>query len=284
MKYCVCGMVHIKDPLLFYLTTHSTHFIYGYMVSDIWLRTILIVRKETRCRHIGYSYRLTARVLLHAPSHRQDNTYHGLCYTSRGALAGTRNSSMRPTHEGSIRRPIAPWANALPLSYVPLLLYLSPQITEDHLSFIYIYVYILCQQQILMHEIRLKQATHTVHSFLGLFQLFYLINYCFVSFCSADSKRNQLQDHGKLCRAKKWWFTLSHHIHTVSAHHSGAKWSYSVLQRSSCSSKCQFVLYNIKASSKHWRLIYSIKYLRVVMNFKSSLLPFYLLSTCMLQY
>ena len=84
------------------------------------LRTILM-RKETRCRHIGYSYRLTARVLLYAPSHRQDNTYHGLCYTSRGALAGTRNSSMGPPHEGSIRRPIAPWANALPLSYVPLL-------------------------------------------------------------------------------------------------------------------------------------------------------------------
>ena len=105
---------------MFYLTTHSTHFIYGYMASDIWLRTILIVRKETRCRHIGYSYRLTARVLLYAPSHRQDNTYHGLCYTSRGALAGTRNSSMGPPHEGSIRRPIAPWANALPLSYVPL--------------------------------------------------------------------------------------------------------------------------------------------------------------------
>ena len=129
-----------------------------------------------------------ARVLLYAPSHRQDNTYHGLCYTSRGALAGTRNgstpwriyptthstmserstselhfreqwlereiaqwvhpmkdlsddpshhertlylwatsqgamagtrnSSMSPPHEGSIRRPIAPWANALPLSYI----------------------------------------------------------------------------------------------------------------------------------------------------------------------
>ena len=90
------------------------------MASDIWLRTILIVREETRCRHIGYSYRLTARVLLYAPSHRQDNTYHGLCYTSCGALAGTRNSSMGPPHEGSIRRPTAPWANALPLSYVPL--------------------------------------------------------------------------------------------------------------------------------------------------------------------
>ena len=55
-----------------------------------------------------HSYRLTARVLLYAPSHRQDNTYHGLCYTSRGALVGTRNSSMGPPHEGSIRRPIAP--------------------------------------------------------------------------------------------------------------------------------------------------------------------------------
>ena len=31
------------------------------MASDIWLRTILIVRKETRCHHIGYSYRLTVR-------------------------------------------------------------------------------------------------------------------------------------------------------------------------------------------------------------------------------
>ena len=115
---------------MFYLTTHSTHFIYGYMASDIWLRTILIVRKETRCRHIDYSYRLTARVLLYAPSHRQDSTYHGLCYTSRGALAGTRNSSMGPPHEGSIRQPTAPWANALPLSYVPLFLMLTQTLTK----------------------------------------------------------------------------------------------------------------------------------------------------------
>ena len=94
-----------KGKEVFYFTTHSTHFIYGYMASDIWLRTILIARKETRCRHIGYSLRLTTRVLLYAPYHRQDSTYHGLCYTSRGALAGTRNSSMGPPHEGSIRRP-----------------------------------------------------------------------------------------------------------------------------------------------------------------------------------
>ena len=35
---------------MFYLTTHSIHFIYGFMASDIWLRTILIVRKgERKC-------------------------------------------------------------------------------------------------------------------------------------------------------------------------------------------------------------------------------------------
>ena len=45
-----------KGKEMFYLTAHSTHFIYGYMASDIWLRTILIVRKETRCHHMGYSF------------------------------------------------------------------------------------------------------------------------------------------------------------------------------------------------------------------------------------
>ena len=64
---------------MFYLTMHSTHFIYSYMASDIWL-TILIVRKETHCHHIGYSFQLIARVLLYAPSHRQDSTYHGYIY------------------------------------------------------------------------------------------------------------------------------------------------------------------------------------------------------------
>ena len=91
------------------------------MASDIWLRTILIVRKDTRCSHIGYSYRLTARVILYA----QDNTYHGLCYTSRGALAGTRNSSIGPTthHTTSERstselRPAPTGARCNPYGYL----------------------------------------------------------------------------------------------------------------------------------------------------------------------
>ena len=45
---------------------------------------------------MSYSFQLATRVVLYASSHRQDNTYHILCYTSRGTLAGMRNSSMRP--------------------------------------------------------------------------------------------------------------------------------------------------------------------------------------------
>ena len=44
----------------------------------------------------GLLFPLIGRGLLYAPSHRQDSTYHSLCYTSHGALAETRNSSMDP--------------------------------------------------------------------------------------------------------------------------------------------------------------------------------------------
>ena len=78
---------------MFYLTTHLTHFyLWLYGVRHMVKNHSDSEREETCCHHMGYSFRLTARVLLYAPSHRQDSTYHGLCYTSRGALAGTRNS------------------------------------------------------------------------------------------------------------------------------------------------------------------------------------------------
>ena len=40
---------------------------------------------------------LAARVLLYAPFHRQESTYHGICYTSCGVLAGMRNTSVCPS-------------------------------------------------------------------------------------------------------------------------------------------------------------------------------------------
>ena len=67
---------------MFYLMMYSTLFIYGYLAS---------VRKETCFHFIGY---IEAKNILYAPSHGQDSTYHNLCYTRCGTLAGTRNSSM----------------------------------------------------------------------------------------------------------------------------------------------------------------------------------------------
>ena len=37
---------------------------------------------------------IAERFILYAPSHIHDSTYHGLCYTSRGSLSGTRYSSL----------------------------------------------------------------------------------------------------------------------------------------------------------------------------------------------
>ena len=69
---------------------NSTHFIYGYMASDIWYRTIQIEREEICCYHyMSYSLQLAASDLLYAPSHRQASTYYSLCYISCRVLAGT---------------------------------------------------------------------------------------------------------------------------------------------------------------------------------------------------
>ena len=55
----VCQLTRRKE--MFYLTTHSAHFIYGYMASDIWLRTTHIVTEETRCYHMGYSFPIDSK-------------------------------------------------------------------------------------------------------------------------------------------------------------------------------------------------------------------------------
>ena len=96
-----------REREMFYLTTHSTHFIYGYMASDIWLRTILIVRKETCCRHIGYPFRLAVRAFyMHHPTDRITHTTAFVTPAVEHWLE--REIAQWVHHEGSIRRPIAP--------------------------------------------------------------------------------------------------------------------------------------------------------------------------------
>ena len=76
---------------MFYLTTHSTHYIlrlYGvrHMVKDH-----SDSEKGNRLPPHRLLFPINSK-----DSFINDSTYHGLCYTNRGALAGTRNSSMGP--------------------------------------------------------------------------------------------------------------------------------------------------------------------------------------------
>ena len=62
---------------------------------------------DRKRENLGYSFRLVARVLLYASSHRQDNTYHSFVTTVVEHWL-EREIAKWVHHEGSIRRPIAP--------------------------------------------------------------------------------------------------------------------------------------------------------------------------------
>ena len=115
-------MLHIKDVLLLIKKSKEGNVLFNDTLNTFYLQLYGVRHMvKDHCDSEKGNLLLTHRLLfpinskgfLYAPSHRQDSTYHSLCYTSRGALAGMRNSSMGSTHEESIRWPIAPWANAL---------------------------------------------------------------------------------------------------------------------------------------------------------------------------
>ena len=86
--------IFLKEGNVLFSNALNTFYLqlYGvrHMIKDHW------AKEETCCCHMSYSFWLATRVLLYALSHRQDKTYHNLCYTSCEALAGIRNSSMCP--------------------------------------------------------------------------------------------------------------------------------------------------------------------------------------------
>ena len=108
------GHVLFNDTLnTFYLRLYGIR----HMVKD---HSDLLRERKPAAATWVYSFRLAARVLLYASSHRQDNTYHGLCYTSRGALAGTRNSPMGPPWRIISNDPSHHERTLLPRSYISL--------------------------------------------------------------------------------------------------------------------------------------------------------------------
>ena len=63
-------------------------------------RTTQIVREKTHCRHMDYSFLLTAMVLLYAPSHRQDIPRHLL----NQSWSTMKDRSDDPSHHGATSR------------------------------------------------------------------------------------------------------------------------------------------------------------------------------------
>ena len=76
---------------MFSLMTHVTHFIYGYIVSGHMVKDHSD-RERGNPPH-GILFLITSKGLFHM-HHPRDRIAHTNCYTSRGALAGVRNSSM----------------------------------------------------------------------------------------------------------------------------------------------------------------------------------------------
>ena len=83
-SYCIGSNVCLSRSLkaqsvegrkeMFYLMTHSAHFIYGFMMLDIWYRTTQIRREDTHCcLYMGYFVQLATRFFyMHHP--RQNST------------------------------------------------------------------------------------------------------------------------------------------------------------------------------------------------------------------
>ena len=85
------------------------------LTKDLRLTPNLVFkRKEMFClftlKHTAATVQIAARDLLYAPSHRQDSTHHGLCYTSCGVLAITRNIWMAPCGGSGFPLSLSEWS------------------------------------------------------------------------------------------------------------------------------------------------------------------------------
>ena len=139
MSVCPPTFWHLATPLftviwrrlivegrkeMFYLTTHSAHFIYGYNGVRHMVKDHSDSERGNPLPPHGLLFPISSKGSLYASSHRQDNTYHDLCYTSRGALAGTRNSSNRFTMKDRSDDHSHHERTLLPRSYISLFIYI----------------------------------------------------------------------------------------------------------------------------------------------------------------
>ena len=120
VKYRKCGREWRKDFFLFYDTHHILFMVIWH--QSYWKRTT----EDTHCCHyMGYFFYLAARVLLYA--------IHRIIHTTTFVTPVVEHQleleiAQCVHHEGSIRLPIAPWADTLPWIYIssitPVLLHI----------------------------------------------------------------------------------------------------------------------------------------------------------------
>ena len=96
------------------------------------------MREETCCRHLGYSFRLAARVLLYAPYHRQAFVIPVVEHWLEREIAQLvdetthRTINERSYHRATSRFPLEEHANYTALPGNHFLLALIPRITNCH--------------------------------------------------------------------------------------------------------------------------------------------------------
>ena len=79
----ICSTIEGRKEM-FYLTMHSTFYLRLYGIRHMVKDHSDSERGNPLLPH-GLLFLISSKV---APSHRQESTFHSLCYTSRGALAG----------------------------------------------------------------------------------------------------------------------------------------------------------------------------------------------------
>ena len=89
---------HLNDPCCYHTGRKEGNVLFNdvlniFYFTVIWYRTTQIVREETRCRHMGYSFQLTARV----PTYRIAHT----------------TAFVTPVVEHWLEREIAQWVNPM---------------------------------------------------------------------------------------------------------------------------------------------------------------------------
>ena len=92
----MCGVrtcVHMKEGNVLFNNTIKTFYLRLYGIRHM-MKDHSDSERENQLPPLHGLLFLISKAFFYAPSHRQDRTYHDLCYTSRGALTRTRNSSI----------------------------------------------------------------------------------------------------------------------------------------------------------------------------------------------